>query len=72
MVNSKESKMTPLNEEGILVPYREGFVNLLLVENKEQCKLNFIAKFRQMNFEVETTEEITVFSALGQTVYLLL
>ena len=54
MVNSKESKMTPLNEEGILVPYREGFVNLLLVENKEQCKLNFIAKFRQMNFEVET------------------
>ena len=25
-----------------------------------------------MNFEVETTEEITVFSALGQTVYLLL
>ena len=26
----------------------------------------------QMNFEVETTEEITVFSALGQTVYLLL
>lgn len=54
MVNSKDIEMTPLNDEGILVPYREGFVNLLLVENKEQCKLNFIAKFRQMNFEVET------------------
>lgn len=54
MVDSKDRKMTPLNEEGVLVPYREGFVNLLLVENKEQCKLNFIAKFRQMNFEVET------------------
>lgn len=53
-MSSKESKMAPLNEEGILVPYREGFVNLLLVENKEQCKLNFIEKFRQMNFEVET------------------
>ena len=54
MVNSKDKGMTPLNEDGILVPYRDGFVNLLLVENKEQCKLNFIAKFRQMNFEVET------------------
>ena len=54
MVNSKDRSMTPLNEDGILVPYRDGFVNLLLVENKEQCKLNFIAKFRQMNFEVET------------------
>ena len=54
MVISKDKSMTPLNEDGVLVPYREGFVNLLLVENKEQCKLNFIAKFRQMNFEVET------------------
>tara|TARA_Y100000589_G_scaffold181869_1_gene172209 strand:- start:14403 stop:15167 length:765 start_codon:yes stop_codon:yes gene_type:complete len=54
MVISKDENMTPLNEDGILVPYRDGFVNLLLIENKEQCKLNFIAKFRQMNFEVET------------------
>jgi DNA-binding response OmpR family regulator len=47
-------KMTPLDKDGVLVPYQENFINLLLVEDKEQCRINFISKFRQMNFEVET------------------
>tara|TARA_Y100000287_G_scaffold71021_1_gene56306 strand:+ start:1206 stop:2012 length:807 start_codon:yes stop_codon:yes gene_type:complete len=47
-------KMTPLDRDGILVPYQENFINLLLVEDKEQCRINLIGKFRQMNFEVET------------------
>ena len=46
--------MTPLDKDGVLVPYQENFINLLLVEDKEQCRINFISKFRQMNFEVET------------------
>lgn len=46
--------MSPLDKDGILVPYQENFINLLLVEDKEQCRINFIGKFRQMNFEVET------------------
>lgn len=46
--------MSPLDKDGVIVSYNEGFINLLLVENKEDCRLNFISKFRQMNFEVET------------------
>ena len=47
-------KMSPLDKDGVLVPYQENFINLLLVEDKEQCRINLIGKFRQMNFEVET------------------
>ena len=50
----KEMKMSPLDKDGVLVSYQENFINLLLVEDKEDCRLNFIGKFRQMNFEVET------------------
>ena len=50
----KDMKMSPLDKDGVLVPYQENFINLLLKEDKEQCRINLIGKFRQMNFEVET------------------